>query len=218
MAGHYYLNGELVPAGTPDALPSVTTILDVRSKPELYLWRERVGKDAADKKMLESQELGTRVHRAIEDFVNKASTLPHPDALFYLQGFFNWQIKYKPTYMRTETFVTSSHGYAGAIDLICRIEGETWIIDFKTGSIKPEHGLQLAGYAEAYAEAHDWVRPRRGVLQLTTKLKRGWSFKEFSDPDDFGVFMAHKEIFDWQTKHNPPKLATKWDGGVIYAT
>lgn len=218
MSAHWYLDGTLVEQGTPGALPSVTTILDVRAKPGLDRWRKMVGEEAADKKMIESQELGTAVHGLIEAFLNDIKTPYKTELSAWYQGFMNWYEKSKPENCVSELFVTSNHGYAGTIDLVCEIDGDMWIIDFKTGSIKPEHGLQLAAYAEAWAEHNDWVRPRRGILQLTPDLKRGWRFKEFDDNNDFGVFMAHKEIFDWQLAHNPIKPPAKWDGGVIYAS
>lgn len=219
MSGHHYLDGVLAPAGTEGALPSVTTILSVRANPGLQAWRDRVGAEAADKRRDESADLGTRVHQAIEQLIKGAAIFAlDTDFETYVQGFQNWHDKVAPATLQAETFVTSAYGYAGTIDLICEIDGEPWIIDFKTGGIKPEHGLQLAAYAQAWAEGPLNYMPRRAVLQLTTETKKGWRFREFSDPDDWKIFLAHKEIYDWNCKHNPLKLPTKWNGGVIVAT
>mgnify|MGYP001585161168 CR=1 FL=1 len=46
--------------------PSVTTVLQVLSKPALARWRGKIGNEEADKISREATELGTRVHRACE--------------------------------------------------------------------------------------------------------------------------------------------------------
>lgn len=216
MSAHYYKDGELVPEGTEGALPSVTTILSVRANPGLQEWRDRVGAEEAYRRQQESSELGTRVHKELEHLVGfaaktDAAILLHEalepiDTDPFVQGFVSWFNKYQPSSLLAETYLQSDlHEYCGTADLICMLDGEQWVIDFKTSKhIRPEYALQLAAYEQAWCEMGHG-RSRRAVLQLTTEIKRGWRFKEFTSDDDFGVFMAHKEIFDWQQQFKSPR-------------
>lgn len=208
MSAHYYKDGILVPEGTEGALPSVTTILAVRANPGLDAWRERVGAEEAHKRQQESSELGTKVHESVEYYLNTGSNvlwMGDTPFDFMGRGFLAWVDKYRPTLTKPEVFLQSDlHEYCGTADLICEIEGEQWLIDFKTSShIRPEYALQLAAYEQAWAEMGSG-RSRRAVLQLTTQIKRGWRFKEFDHEDDLPVFLAHKEIHDWQQRVTPP--------------
>lgn len=221
MSQHHYLDGELVSPGTPGGLPSVTTILDVRANPGLVAWRERVGDEAADKKRDDSQVLGTAIHLEIERFILGEPPLDYT-LNWAIEAFKAWCEKTGFIPQVAELYIESSHGYAGRLDILGEMDDDLWIIDLKSGKIQPSHGLQLAAYAEAVAEDLDLdVVPRRGVLQLTQDLKRGYRFKEFTDvdgePADFEVFMAHKKIYDWYIKHNPIPEPIVWDGGVIHA-
>lgn len=215
---HWYLKGELVPEGTPGAIASVTTILDVRANPDLQAWKDRVGMDEVSKRQQESSELGNRVHKYIEAVIKRPRE-PFgimPDIASYVDGFHGWVDKVSPKFLHSELYVESElHEYCGTADIICEIDGEPWVVDIKTtGRIRDSHGLQLAAYEQAYYE-QTGIRSRRAVLQLTPEIKRGYRFKEFTDDDDFGVFMAHKTIFDWLQSKKPVRKV--WTGGMITA-
>lgn len=48
--------------------------------------------------------------------------------------------------------INRTHNYAGTFDMLCRIDGEPWLIDLKTGKgVFAETALQLAAYAHAEA-------------------------------------------------------------------
>lgn len=211
---HWYLDGQLCPEGV--GFPSVTTILDVRANPNVIAWRERTGIAEADKYTQERQELGTAVHEEIEAWFKTRSRegilMPSMEGITLLHGFFAWFTKYQPTKCQSELYLQSDlHEYAGTADLICEIEGEPWLIDFKTSRhIQPSYGLQLAAYAQAYAEKTG-VHCRRAVLQLTDEIKRGYRFQEFTNDDDFGIFMAHKAIHEWLELVNPRKEKIKYE-------
>lgn len=206
MSSHWYSSdGTLVDPQTPGSLPSVTTILAVRANPGLQSWRDRVGAEEADRVGLEATDKGTYVHGWIEGVLKKEIVLidgmPHKllPHLPYLIGFVNWVHKALPTDIQPEIFLWSpEHGYAGRCDLICQIDGEWWLIDFKTSKhIRPEYGLQLAAYAKIWEDDHPGLKLRRAVLQLTDKIKRGYRFQEFTDPMDIYVFYAHRDILKW---------------------
>lgn len=221
MRHKYNTEGQLVPEHK-EGLWSVTTILDVANKPALQAWRDTVGPEEADRYMRKRADLGTQVHSACERFLNGLTVeLPAEDPigefsqLFY--GFTRWLDKFKPDLIATEQFVYSTrHGYAGSADFVCEIDGELWIIDFKTSkSLHDAMGLQLAAYRQAYQEMTG-RRARTAILKLTTKTQKGWQFKEYNEP--IKPFLGLKTFFDWEIKKNPPKPQPEkiqWDGGLI---
>lgn len=212
---HYYKDGMLVPEGTPGALPSVTTILSIRDKPSLRDWRDRVGAEAADLHQQARADLGTEVHRCIELLVNnQIATSLMKEVGPYLSGFINWQRKYAPTDMQSEVYLESTEGYCGTADLICRINGQLYVVDWKTGRKSIDTALQLAAYQMAYWEkTKEW--PVRAAVYLTDKTKRGYQWVAFSpmqDFKDFNMFMSHKNVFEWSqpAPKQPTKQVIEW--------
>lgn len=218
MSHWYNKEGQLLPEG--NGYPSVTTILSVRHNEGLQAWRDRMGAEEADRYKMERADVGTRVHKAAETWM-KTGNRPKVAAELapYLDGLQNWLDKYQPVSIKSEIFLFSElHEYAGTADLICEIAGEQWLIDFKTSKhINPEYALQLAAYDQAWYELGN-SSSSRAVLQLTPDVKRGYRWKEFTGEDDFGVFMAHKTVFDWAWQTKRPQYSTiKWDSGILEA-
>lgn len=218
MRHKYNTKGELVKEWE-EGLWSVTTILDVAHKPALQAWRDTVGPEEADRYMRERADIGSTVHARIEDIILTGGCDPQDseEVSQLTDGFFRWREKAAPSTVATELFVYSTrHGYAGSADYICEIDGEPWIIDFKTSkSLHDSMGLQLAAYRQAYQEMTG-IRARTAILKLTTKTQKGWQFKEYNEP--IKPFLGLKAFFDWEMKKNPPKPQiekVQWDGGVI---
>ena len=107
-------------------------------------------------------ELGTAVHDAVEQYA-LTGTRPVVDAevLPYLDAFDRWATEFQPEYLAAEAAIFNrTFGYAGTLDAIVKIGGQTVIIDYKstrrthdnrgnpTGPY-PEVALQLAGYRHA---------------------------------------------------------------------
>lgn len=214
----YNSKGELVEPWE-EGYYSVTTILDVRHKQKLWEWKLRVGWEVANDKMLDSQERGKAIHKALETINQDESILVDmpADILPFCEGYMRWYEKYEPNVVAREMYLVSErHKYAGTADLICLIDEVLWIVDFKTGSKSIDHGLQLAAYRQAYKEMTGH-KARTACLYLTDKTKRGWSWKEYKEP--VGVFLAAKKLFDWQVKKEPfkkPKPEELYTGGLIH--
>lgn len=191
----------------------VTSVLAVRAKPELEEYKENTPRAIREAKLLEANTRGTAVHEAIEAYLGGKPTPilpPEQDALY--QGFINWHAKYQPTNILSEVYlVSTAYGYKGTTDLICEIDGEVWIIDFKTSKkLWPDTGLQLSAYREAYKEGTGTLwevdKVRTGALHLHTNNKRGYTFKEFNEP--IGVFLGLLVVYNWMTRndlHAKPK-------------
>lgn len=199
---HYYnQQGELIDPKTPAGLYSVTSILGIRDKPWLNASNLRLGEAKALERSAQASARGTKAHKAIQDYLE--GMVPDLEGVeVYFESFLKWQEKYEPKTIQTEFFVShGQHEYAGSIDYICKIDGEVWIIDWKTSkSLNPGMGLQLKAYQQAYY-AMTGVEPKMGIVQLAPKnpdggyLKRGFRFKEYDG--EFNIFLAHKKIFDW---------------------
>lgn len=209
--GHWYdESGKLTTPLTPGAVPSATTVLSVIANPGLEAWRLRVGTLAANEKQTTSAARGTAVHKLLEDIVNNKTI--SKDHIYAKEGqsYVNWRTKHEPAECEAEVFLRSEDfGYAGTADLICRLDGELWVIDFKTSRlISPTFGLQLRAYEQGLFEIRH-EHARMGVLQITDQVKAGYRFHEVNEPLD--VFLACKRLFDWNRKFN----AEVFDGRFI---
>lgn len=137
--------------------PSVTTVLGIVDNGKVarnQSFNERQlarGLDPEDE--LEAYGArGHRVHAVIHGWAQGYDWNPdyHPSDEPYIVAastFFNstcLQVVW------SEAKVVSTAGYGGTVDCIGAIQGETWLIDWKTGRQHAfEHCLQLAGYASA---------------------------------------------------------------------
>ena len=98
-----------------------------------------------------SADLGTRIH-ALAEAVSGGQDVPVTDEERpFLAEFLRWLERRKPRYLATE-FMVCHLGlrYGGTGDALLVLDGETWLIDYKTGkSVYPETALQLAGLGGA---------------------------------------------------------------------
>ena len=79
-----------------------------------------------------------------------------------------------PTLIETEVHLFSDEiKVAGTCDMVCEIDGELWIIDFKTSNhLQTTYDLQTAIYGKCYEECFGKKADRYGVLWLKSS-KRG---------------------------------------------
>jgi hypothetical protein len=173
----YYFNG----AGP---WPGVTTVTDVLDKPALTKWHktqvaeaalthaERLLSDrdagngeaavafllAVRNEGTNGRERGTRIHAALEGVLRHEPTDIDPRDVPAIDGARAWlnQSGIKP--LEVEAFlIHETLGYGGTCDLIAEIDGEVWLLDWKSsksvawpdGRVYDEMRLQLAAYARA---------------------------------------------------------------------
>lgn len=105
-------------------------------------------KEAANRYMNERGELGTAVHDACEHEANGVAT---DDPTYpYVLAYRRWLERDKPEIIAQECTVFSpEYGYAGTADLICRIDGKTYVGDLKSGYVASKAALQMVAYARA---------------------------------------------------------------------
>ncbi len=219
--------------GIPEYLgvPSVTWITQSYPKGIGYMkWLADKGWDEAEAIKVAAGDKGSKVHLAIEAilrgeevridsrFMSKESgqeeelTLEECDAI---KSFVAWRDQTKPEIIASEIVVFSKeHGYAGTVDFICRINGELWIIDFKTSrQIWPSHELQVSAYKQGMSEFQghfegnpDFAGANLAILQIGYPLnKAGWKFTIIED--QFDMFLATKKI--WFKEHGGEAITKK---------
>lgn len=159
--------------------PSVTTILGVKAKPALVPWAKREtaacavrnleilrrmvesgGPQAAidwlkrtpDYQRDTSADLGTRVHAIAEAIARNEPVRVADDVRPFIDAYERDFLRaLQPEFIAVEAMVCSPrHEYGGTADAFCVIDGEIWLLDYKTGAgVYPEAALQLAGLARA---------------------------------------------------------------------
>lgn len=170
-----------------DAVHSVTTILQATANKEhLENWRERVGHQEADRITTESANLGTLLHKHIENFLLgedrpsgtnliRKMAAQMADRIIY-EGLINldevWGL---------EATVYAEGLYAGTADLIGVYRGKESIIDFKTTrKMKKEEWIddykhQLAAYSLSHNEMFNTNIEQTVILMVS----RDMEFQEF---------------------------------------
>jgi len=227
----YYLDGV-------GPIPSVTTITGILDKPALTWWKlEQLAANAVqDAEMLvvmrdrgdiaaaikyvmtrrdagdAARERGTDFHALAERW-HKGEDVTAPDALMdEWGGYLAWWVWAQPDVLYAEELVANlEHDYAGTFDLIANLDGETWMLDIKTGKsvanakgvVYPDHRLQLAAYARAEfigrpdsAERIPLPRvDRYGIVHVTAA---GTRLVEAAVTEaDWGAFLGCRALYAW---------------------
>jgi hypothetical protein len=225
-AHNYYLDGQ-------GPIPSVTGILKIVDKSgPLVSWAKRITAEAAvdHRAELESWvDLGGRdgavglLTRAATQITEKAATtgsdihalaesitLGHDVTVTeeqapFVDAYRAWKADFEPRFLAAEEMVCSlEHGYAGTLDAIVEIAGETWLLDYKTSKgVYPETALQLAAYGAAEfigraADPNRYALPeihQYGVLHIRPE---GYELVPFDITGAFDAFLSAKRLASWK--------------------
>ena len=188
-------------------VPSVTWVAGHYPKGiAFYKWLADKGWDEAEAVKQAAADKGSKIHLAINDLIlgkeiamdarytNNSTGQPEELSVQEYEAilsFADWYNETKPEILASEYVVfNEGYGYAGTIDLKCKIDGKTYIVDFKSGQhIWPEYELQLSAYKHA-EEGIDAL----AVLQVGYKRNKK-SFKFTEIEDKFDLFLAAKQIW-----------------------
>jgi hypothetical protein len=159
--------------------PSVTTILGIKDKPALVGWAKREtaacavrnldvlermvrsgGPQAAvdwlkripDYARDASADLGSAVHAAAEAIARGQSGPVAEDVGPFVAAYRRDFLEvFHPRFIALEAMVCSErYEYGGTADAFAEIDGEIWLLDYKTGAgVYPDTALQLGGLARA---------------------------------------------------------------------
>jgi len=172
-------------------LPSVTQIMKPLSDEKYRSIPEDVLSKAAHR--------GTVIHEAIENII-KYDFLDVPEEYEgYVNGFLEFRDMYNPEFLASEYRMAHKFlNYAGTCDLLCMIDGELNLVDYKNTSVINE-GLcrvQLEAYSQALA-SHGVKVEKRRILQFRPDGK--WVDMMFSpDAEAWRVFGSLKMIYDYK--------------------
>ena len=167
---YYKINGDT-------RYPSITSVISFISRKKFADWRARVGEKEANRKTKHATTRGTRLHSVLEVYLQNGDyksmeEYKHP----LIQYMFNFAKPFIDKRIgkiyQQETAMFSTHlCLAGTVDLICEVDGELSIVDFKTSEKeKPEEWLenyfvQLSAYWAMFAERTN-VAPKKLVVFL----------------------------------------------------
>jgi len=216
--GRYYQrNGEYY--------PSVTYVLSHYPKGKFFEdWLKKVGY-ASEYIVKKASEEGTQVHEMIEAYLNgeELKFLEHgipmydPNVWQMFLRFVDWWEEYKPTLVEAEVHLFSDElKIAGTCDLVCEIDNELWIIDFKTSNhLQTTYDLQTAIYAQCFEECYGKKINRAGVLWLKSSKRgpkkgkmqgKGWEMYESSrtQEENLDIYRAVRKLFDLENPSHKP--------------
>lgn len=201
--------------------PSVTQILTACPPDPFFLdWLKQLGANAEIIRDKAARE-GSTVHQCAEQLVagkvldwkdeygNARYSLRVWQMILKVADFLN---TYKPEVLASELFLYSDeYQYAGTTDLLCKIDGQTWLLDWKTSNhCSKSYDMQLAAYANALEETRDIHVDRAGIVWLKAATRgprkgamqgKGWQVLEVEDIEkDFEAFL---KIYDVYKIYNP---------------
>ena len=207
--------------------PSVTTILQYMPKNKFFeTWMKDVGHNA-DLIMRKAGKEGTQVHEAAEQLVEgkEISWMDDYGRAKYSQVVWEMILKFadfwkthKPELISSEQFVWSDeHKFAGTADIVCKMNGEVWLIDIKTSnSIHKSYDLQLASYAKGLEESRGVKIERTGILWLKAQSRgpskqkkviqgKGWKLLPIDEIDkNFELFKLIYRLYELENPNTEP--------------
>ncbi len=160
-----------------NAYPSVTSIISFVSREKFASWRAKVGNEEANKVTKQATSRGTDLHLCLEKYLqNEDVKLLDEYQRPLIQYMFNFakpfiDSRLNNIYQQETPMYSDKLCLAGTVDLICEVDGELAIVDFKTSKKeKPEEWLedyfvQLSAYWAMFSEKTGLV-PRKLVVIL----------------------------------------------------
>jgi hypothetical protein len=129
-----------------------------------------------------------------------------------------WE-NHNPILIETEIHLFSDElKIAGTCDMICEINGELWIIDFKTSNfLQKKYDLQVAAYGKCYEECYGKKPQRFGILWLKSNKRsykegkiqgKGWEMYESSKSyeENLDLFKTIKVLYDLEHPTHEPSF------------
>jgi len=204
--------------------PSVNTILDVYPKGYGYIqWLKDLGTNS-EEVLKRAGEQGSRIHDAIDRFLRGEElkwtdeekdnfTL---DEWMMLLRFFDFYKTYKPeTIMVEMSEVDGELGYGGTLDYVCKINGEVWYIDWKSGgSVYKGNKIQASAYQKLWNKKHPEKIVRLGCLHLRAATRgadktgkqiqgNGWKLEEVDNSEHLFKLFEHAQAIWKEENPNP---------------
>lgn len=211
------------------AVPSVTWIAGHYPKGIAFMkWLAEQGWDEAQAIKRAAGDKGSKVHEAISaifngvevridsKFVNRTNGREEeltPEEIECISSFLAWRStleSFEPVAWDLTVF-SDFHDYAGSVDLIARVNGILYVIDFKTSQqVYSEYELQVSAYRTAIENGENIIYERNdngtegkvldvsglktAILQIGYKANQA-GYKWSETDDKFSLFLAAKQIW-----------------------
>lgn len=166
--------------GDDTVYPSVTSVISFVSREKFASWRAKVGNEEANKITKQATTRGTKLHRVFEIYLQNGDVESLEEyqvpliQLMFKSAKTILDVKLDNIYHQETTMSSDKLRLAGTVDLICEVDGELSIVDFKTSKKeKPEEWLedyfvQLSAYWAMFSERTGIV-PKKLVVFLVTE-------------------------------------------------
>lgn len=188
-------------------VPSVTTILDVLSKPGLEIWYGKLGLSEANKQKNAAADFGSSVHSAIEAVYGDQT--PHYEdtkLATVVANFKTWCDKNIQEWITFEKAVFNDElKYAGTVDAYAILKGskKLVLVDFKTSKkVRDEYYLQVAAYLNCNRiedNAVDLSKVEGAIIVHLDHASLTWeAVHAHITPQIFDVFKACLSIYKWR--------------------
>lgn len=175
---------------------AVGKVFDLQLADKLSSAAARAGLEWFERKDRRATE-GSNVHEKVLEVLAAGERIPsladvEGEERGYAQGVIAWWADVNPDPIGSELVVLSTaHGYAGRIDLIAEIDGQTTIVDLKTGFIGESAHAQLAGYKLAAEESGYGPIQRCILLKVTPE----GDYHELEGLSNVNAFIKGVELF-----------------------
>ena len=199
---------------TDDPVPSVTTILDaLKDKKFLIEWKARVGEENAAQITKESANIGTIVHKHIEQHI-LSEDRPSGSNQIYVKAkklsdiVIDKGLSNVSEVWGTEVPLYYPQLYAGTTDCVGMWKGKESIIDFKT-SRKEKKKEWITDYflqGAAYAAAHNFVYGTN--INNIVIMMIGW---DGSNEGNYQEFVIEGDEFDHYSEQWALKVQAYYD-------
>ena len=160
--------------------PSVTSVISFISREKFASWRAKVGEKEANRKTKHATSRGTKLHRVFEEYLQNGDyksldeyQVPLVNLMFN-SAKKDLDSRLSNIYQQETNMYSDRLCLAGTVDLICDVDGEMAIVDFKTSEkTKPEEWLedyfvQLSAYWAMFSEKTGVV-PKKLVVFLVAE-------------------------------------------------
>ena len=167
---YYKVDGDL-------SYPSVTSVISFQTRQKFAEWRARVGEEEANKRTKHATTRGTKLHRVFEVYLQNGDyesldeyQVPLIQMMFKAAKN-QLDARLNNIHQQETPMISHKLCLAGTVDLICEVDGELSIVDFKTSAKeKPEEWLedyfvQLSAYWAMFSEKTGVV-PKKLVVFL----------------------------------------------------
>lgn len=186
----------------------------------------RLVKDACWRSSGKKMELGSMIHEIVESLVLDRPMPPvADDAAPYVDQFLAFAQDWGPEWIASElTVYNRTQKYAGTLDLIAKVAGETLLIDTKTGKCPtnssgdcvgayPDTALQLAMYRYAeFVELPDGSERELPDIDGAAVLHLAADHYSLvpmrCDEDVFNVALWAREIYRWLNETSKEVVGT----------